>query len=1168
MAAEHNGVYVAAMQFRGTSSGIIPEAVLFGYSKLLLMGEASLHSLLSEQELADLEDARKYVEGLNLDLNLVKTGMMLLIPYIEFEESGKAMRDQFKAFIAECGNDVSSVDILKEVMKNMTIPLERIFGNGQAMDIVFAYRTELMDKTEAVRKQKKEEEARQREEERKAEEAAKEASGETTSEKEEEPAKKQSSGDEKKEKSEEKEPLSLVELSKYYRNLNGTLLDVVKGQDGAVMKFVQGCFQSELLKDSEKGKHPRANFFFFGPPGVGKTLLAETAAEIMGRPYKVFNMSEYSSHQAHEGLIGISKFYGKAQEGELVKFVRENPECILLFDEIEKASLETIRLFLQILGSGRLYNVYKEEDTDFTDAIVIFTSNVGKELYADRTVDLTSLPDQVVIDAIRCEKDKFGQPALPNEICSRIASGNVILFNHLSTRLLAELAAHSFEQVAEAMSEKYKCSITFASTLPRLFLYGRGGDIDARVATRQSGNFLKREIYEFAKRIESSKLSENAIGSIHFDVDWDGVGQELKGLFFNETKTEVLVFADKTLAEKHAIDEEKYQVYYASDIEEARTYLDMDIAAVFIDPFIGKRTENANVLSIADYNTEGIAFFRELTEAGIGLPIYLLEADTPISETDMRTFMSEGAASFVHFDSAYPERFGRHVGQILDDVYIEHTSKLFFQQGWLIDFKAKQENVGDGKIRILFYDLKKRKAVDVESRGTLLAEEERPKVKFSDVIGAEKAKEELQYFVGYMKNPKKFLLSGGKPPKGVLLYGPPGTGKTMLAKAMAGESDITFIQTSATEFESKWVGESEANIRKVFAKAKRYAPAVIFIDEIDAIGKKRTGGDNAAHTEKMLNALLTEMDGFASDNKKPVFVLAATNYGVSDESDGIAALDPALLRRFDNKIYVDLPNKEERGIYIRRLLEKKKDINISDVIIDNLADRTTGQSLAVLQNIIELAIRNAAKNNAELQDNDLLEALEEYLYGEKKERTPEYYRSVAIHETGHAYIYYLTGGMPSYITIESRGNFGGYMQHESSEDVPSYTKQDLLGKIRTSLAGRAAEEVFFSKEEAINTGASSDLRQATHYAFQMVCSYGMGDYHMLTLTREEILKSALAETYIRQVDNILQQEMKKTVALVEENKEIIKAIADELVSRNHLTGDEFKEIVENFKGKA
>ena len=173
---------------------------------------------------------------------------------------------------------------------------------------------------------------------------------------------------------------------------------------------------------------------------------------------------------------------------------------------------------------------------------------------------------------------------------------------------------------------------------------------------------------------------------------------------------------------------------------------------------------------------------------------------------------------------------------------MEKESQAFSQRGWVIDFNTKQ-NVSGKTVKIWFYNLKKRMTVDVESRGSILSDAERLNIKFDDVIGAENAKEELQYFVKYLQNPKQFLMNGGKPPKGVLLYGPPGTGKTMLAKAMAGESDVTFLQTSASELKNKYIGESEANIRRILAKAKKYAPAIIFIDEIDAIGKKRTGGE-------------------------------------------------------------------------------------------------------------------------------------------------------------------------------------------------------------------------------------------------------------------------------------------------------------------------------------
>ncbi len=197
-----------------------------------------------------------------------------------------------------------------------------------------------------------------------------------------------------------------------------------------------------------------------------------------------------------------------------------------------------------------------------------------------------------------------------------------------------------------------------------------------------------------------------------------------------------------------------------------------------------------------------------------------------------------------------------------------------------------------------------------------------------------------------------------------------------------------------------------------------------------------------------------------------------------------------------------------------------------------------------------------------MEDKDLLTALEEYNYGEKKEHTPEYYRSVAIHETGHAYLSYISGDKPSYITIESRGNFGGYMQHSNQEEVPNYTKEELLARIRSALAGRAAEIVFFGEKEALNTGASSDLEHATNLAFRILCSYGMEDQQLVVLSREEVLKSELASEYVKQVNEILSREMKNTIEIITEAKEKIRSIADVLVKENRLTGKQFEALME------
>lgn len=1152
MAAKDNTVFSVILQFCGSFRRISPEAVLYGYTKLLLMGEVTIKNLLSSNEVEDLNGARSVIEAHGLDLELIKNGTMLLSKDVWLNSEEEEKHQKFERFLENCAQGTSSAAILEKVFEYASIPFEEVYRTGCTMEDIFAYQTKLKNRpkdtwndTNPVQEDVKD----------KTPDVDENAKEQETSVEEE-----WWSGMEEEEKPKSG---SLYELSEKYRKLSTALYDVVKGQDAAVSKFVQGCYQGEVLKGVERRKQPQSYFFFFGPPGVGKTLLAEIAAETLGRPYRIYNMSEYVAPNALDELIGTSKSYSNSREGNLVKFVRENPECILVFDEIEKAHITVLRLFLQILGSGTMNNISNETATSFEEAIIIFTSNVGKALYEDRSVNLTTLPESVIINAIQQENNSNGMQVLPNEICSRIASGNTIMFNHLSISHLAGMVRNKFDKVSNAMGELYGCQVSYSSKLPLLFLYNRGSQIDARVATNQSSNFLKREIYELGRQLENYKAVDKSIKSIYFDVEWDGLDQELMKLFVNDVKTEVLVLADEEVQRNFKVNEEKIKVYFAKNSKEAREFLKNDIKAVFIDPFFGKKADSTATLSITDYNTEGIQFFYELAETQTNINIYLLEVNKEFSEIDRKTFIQIGAANTLvfHFDKS--ENFARLVEEILDEVYMEQVSCTFSQQGWVIDFKSKQDVAEDGRIKVLFYDLKKRQAIDMESRSALLSDANRPDVKFKDVIGAEKAKEELAYFIDYLKNPKRFLVMGGKPPKGVLLYGPPGTGKTMLARAMAGESDVTFIQTSATEFMNKYVGESEANIRRVFAKARKYAPAIIFIDEIDAIGKQRTGSEYTANEENMLNALLTEMDGFVSDNKKPVFVLAATNFGVHAGGNGIAALDSALMRRFDNKIYVDLPNEAERKRYIELMLSKKKEHNISEDVVKNIAERTTGQSLAILQNVFDLAYRNATKEHRVMDGNDLLNALEEFLYGEKREKTPEHYRNVAIHEVGHGYVSYISGDKPSYITIESRGDFGGYMQHGNSEEVGTRTREDLLAQIRISLAGRASEYVFLGEEKALNTGASSDLQHATHYAFQIITTYGMEEGQLITLSREEILKSSLAGEYIKQVNALLDREMQKTIALIKEGKDTIQRIVDELVSRNHLTGAEFAELMES-----
>lgn len=357
-------------------------------------------------------------------------------------------------------------------------------------------------------------------------------------------------------------------------------------------------------------------------------------------------------------------------------------------------------------------------------------------------------------------------------------------------------------------------------------------------------------------------------------------------------------------------------------------------------------------------------------------------------------------------------------------------------------------------------------------------------IKFSDVAGIESQKKELTEVLDFLKNPKKYKKIGAKIPKGILFSGEPGTGKTLLAKALAGEAGVSFFNMNGSEFEEMFVGLGASRIRKLFKKARKNAPSVIFIDEIDSIGLKR--GEKYNYSEQTLNQLLVEMDGFNDDN---VIVIAATN---REE-----CLDPALLRpgRFDRKIYIPKPDLHGRES-ILKIHTKNLTVNC-DVDLKAIAAKTAGYSGAELANISNEAAIIAVRNeHTKVNQTDFDEALRKQLIGvSQNDRiiSPKVRELVSYHEAGHALVSSLIGDSSNVIevSIVSRGKLGGYTMYEGNDDDINYiSKEYCIKKISTLLAGRAAEKIALND---IYTGAANDLEKATNIATLMVTKYGMSD---------------------------------------------------------------------------
>ncbi len=458
-----------------------------------------------------------------------------------------------------------------------------------------------------------------------------------------------------------------------------------------------------------------------------------------------------------------------------------------------------------------------------------------------------------------------------------------------------------------------------------------------------------------------------------------------------------------------------------------------------------------------------------------------------------------------------------------------------------------------------------------KSKAKLFAENE-TKVTFADVAGIDEAKEELQEVVEFLKNPGKFQKLGGRIPKGVLLLGPPGTGKTLLAKAVAGEAGVPFFSISGSEFVEMFVGVGAARVRDLFSQATSHAPCIIFIDELDALGKARGINVMGGHDEReqTLNQLLVEMDGFESN--KGVIIMAATNRP--------EILDPALLRpgRFDRQVLVDRPDINGREAILK--IHSRKVVLSPEVDLKKIAARTPGFVGADLANLVnEAALLAARKNKEEVTSAEFDEAIDRVVAGlEKKKRvmSPKEKEIVAYHESGHAIVAEsVEHADPVHkITIIPRGVAAlGYTQQQPTEDRYLMTKSELLDRMAVLLGGRVAEELVFGE---ISTGAQNDLQRATDIARSMVTEYGMSDRLGLVTYERERRPMFLPESFTSggktyseekaaeidgEISKVVEDTHQRVRGILGEKREVLNTLAKLLLEKEIVQGDEMRALL-------
>ena len=543
----------------------------------------------------------------------------------------------------------------------------------------------------------------------------------------------------------------------------------------------------------------------------------------------------------------------------------------------------------------------------------------------------------------------------------------------------------------------------------------------------------------------------------------------------------------------------------------------------------------------------------ELSEVEEGAPSVL--ATTPIFDMDLpQRLESKG----VEFAAAPPKK-----PNIFTTILSWVVPPLIFIL--VLQFFARRSMGGGGAQGALNF---------TKSKAKVYVPDEKSRVTFADVAGVDEAKDELNEIVDFLKTPERYTEIGARIPKGVLLVGPPGTGKTLLSKAVAGEAGVPFFIISGSEFVELFVGAGAARVRDLFEQAKKNAPCIIFIDELDAIGKSRSGSMGVVggndEREQTLNQLLTEMDGFAS-TEKPVIVLAATNQP--------EVLDAALLRpgRFDRQVLVDRPDLSGRKTILEIYAKKVKLAEAVD--LDKIAQATSGFAGADLANLVNEAALLAARNyKKEVVQGDLNEAIERVVAGlEKKSRVmqDDEKKVVAYHEVGHAIVGHLMpgGSKVAKISIVPRGMSAlGYTLQLPTEERFLNSREDLEGQIATLLGGRSAEEIVFGK---ITTGAANDLQRATDIAEQMVGTYGMSDtLGPLAYDKQgggrflggnnnprRAVSDATAQAIDREVRGLVDRAHDQALSILRQNMALLETISQKILEKEVIEGDDLREML-------
>ncbi len=915
--------------------------------------------------------------------------------------------------------------------------------------------------------------------------------------------------------------------------LDSRLADI-EGQPYAVQAVKEYLFGI----DNRENAHGVGGLItFLGPPAVGKTLMGERIAEALHRPFLRLDMSGFNDHET--GLIdlfGINKSYKAADKGGLTAFVEENPVSVVLLDEFEKAHMNVLNRFLQVFDRGEAKDLFTERSISFRNVIVIITMNLGKQLYnrSLTTYNLSNIPQATIVKALQTEiNPQTKEPYLSGALVSRLATGKIVLLNKLRPETLHRITVNEIAKAEKYYGEKYGLELQIdRHVLAALLILGLGERADVRSMLKSVREFFAKNL---VRLVGMNRAGKRMFSAVRLETDLTNVSSETEAALRGNEKSRILVCCKKAHKKFfRRVNSDQTEIFFADREDGWKTAKEGDFSMAFLD-FEEEEKRFSGRL------------FGALTEREV-IPVYVYGVKTK-SDVPLLYYLDHGATDVFRGDL---EALGKWTGNVLDGLRFTSVAQMLFRANKVLEFETSYAFESPRTAILKIAQLNVALAHEADDIEKLTSKRQIPNVRFDDVYGAKDAKTEMLRVLEILKDRKKYQRMGLRLPRGILLEGDPGTGKTLLAKAFACEAQLPFIHKNASEFRQKWQGEGARLMREVFETARRYAPSVVFIDEIDAIAKARERTVNEGSTEA-LNALLSEMDGFSDNSDSPVFLIAATNF---DSKKDETVLDPAFLRRFDRKIHFELPDFETRRRFLADRLVRYES-EVSPRMTENLAGRSIGWTFGELDNVLQNALREAyGEGGGAVTDALINEAFEKYADGERKKQDERGMKQTAIHEAGHAVVAAALGLMPSYATIGARSGYGGYVYY-GDESTNALSREECLNRIAIMMAGREAEIAFYGAA-GVTSGASSDLKGATELAMNMVCDYGMDESLPVYIDRE---KRSETPWVMRRVTHLIKVQCARARSIIEAERESVRAVAQALLEKVNLDHTDLQNIL-------